>query len=441
MTEVQGATPTFSERVRRARPWLLIAAGAVVVAVSSALIAGGVANANSPYLEVDSARPNGAKAIFTVLGDQGVQTSTATTADEARSQLEDAGGETTLVVHDRDGIAVDDLAARISELDADRILLIAPGRGLLEALGGSITLGGLGAVGEEDDAVDAGPDCTLPLGEIAPQISQRGARLYQLDDEAATVGSACYPESERFAYVETTLPSGTELAALGATDNLSNGEVLSVANAAMGLAVLGQTESLVWYVPGAADAEAAFGVEPSLDSFVPPWLTPTILIALATLLGVMVWRGRRFGPLVEERLPVLVEASETMHGRGRLYAQQRARLRAIDNLRVGTTTRLAKSLGLARASHVQEIITSSAAILGANRAAVSWTLLDAVPGSEAELLNLSQALLTLERAVAAAADPSGVRTSSPASNAPDQSTTDPSATDPSAPAEKSGDPV
>ncbi|VXB11392.1 DUF4350 domain-containing protein [Pseudoclavibacter sp. 8L] len=422
MSITQAATPTVSERLRRARPWLLIAAGAVVIAVTSALLAGGMANANSPYLGVDSARPNGAKAVFTVLGNQGVSTSAATSLDEARSQLQDAEGDTTLVIHDRDGLAVDDLAAQVAELDAERVLLLAPSRSLLEAFDGAIVVGGVGADGEDGDTVAAGAECTSPLGDLAPDISQRGARLYQLSDDASG-GSACYAESGRFAYVETELASGTELAALGATDNLSNGEVLSAANAAMGLAVLGETQSLVWYVPGVTDAEAVFGAQPSLSSYVPPWLTPTILIALASLLGVMVWRGRRFGPLVEERLPVIVEASETMQGRGRLYAQQRARLRALDNLRIGTTTRLARSLGLARASHVQEIITSSASVLGANRAAVAWTLLDAVPGSEAELLDLSQALLTLEREVAAAIDPSsaGPRSAHP-------TTTDPSST-------------
>ncbi len=422
MSITRAATPTVPERLRRARPWLLIAAGAVVIAVTSALLAGGIASANSPYLGVDSARPDGAKAVFTVLGDQGVSTSAATSLEEARSQLRDAEGDTTLVIHDRDGLAVDDLAAQVAELDAERVLLLAPSRGLLEAFDGAIVVGGVGAVGEDGDTVAAGEECASPLGDLAPDISQRGARLYQLSDEASE-GSACYAESGRFAYVETELPSGTELAALGATDNLSNGEVLSAANAAMGLAVLGETQSLVWYVPGVADAEAVFGAQPSLSTYVPPWLTPTILIALASLLGVMVWRGRRFGPLVEERLPVIVEASETMQGRGRLYAQQRARLRALDNLRIGTTTRLARTLGLSRASHVQEIITSSAAILGANRAAVAWTLLDAVPGSEAELLDLSQALLTLERQVAAAVDPSsaGPRSAHP-------TTTDPSST-------------
>ncbi|MFC5123923.1 hypothetical protein ACFPRL_11100 [Pseudoclavibacter helvolus] len=82
---------------------------------------------------------------------------------------------------------------------------------------------------------------------------------------------------------------------------------------------------------------------------------------------------------------------------------------------------------------MQEIITSSATILGANRAAVSWTLLDAVPRNEAELLDLSQALLTLERSVAAAANPSSVQRT-PAS-------TPTSTTNPSTTAENSGGPV
>lgn len=386
------------------RPWLLIAAGALVIAVASALMAGGAANANSPYLGVDSARPNGAKAMFTVLGNQGVATSSASNIDEARAQLQDADGTTTLVLHDRDGIAVDDLATQVADLNADRVVLIAPSRSLLAAFDGALVSGGVGAIGEAGATVDAGAECAAPLGELAPEISQRGARLYKLGD-GADADSACYSESGGFAYIETTLASGVQVAALGATDNLTNGEVLSSANAAMGLAVLGETESLVWYVPGVRDAEAVFGAQPSINSFVPPWLTPSILIVLATTLALMVWRGRRFGPLVEERLPVIVEASETMQGRGRLYAQQRARLRALDNLRVGTTTRLARSLGLSRASNVQEIITSSASILGANRAAVAWTLLDAVPESEAELLDLSQALLTIEQRVAAAANP------------------------------------
>ena len=40
--------------------------------------------------------------------------------------------------------------------------------------------------------------------------------------------------------------------------------------------------------------------------------------------------GRRLGPLVAEDLPVVVRASETVEGRGRLYRSRRARDRAAD---------------------------------------------------------------------------------------------------------------
>ena len=61
------------------------------------------------------------------------------------------------------------------------------------------------------------------------------------------------------------------------------------------------------------------------------WLT-VILIAL--------WKGRRIGPLVAEDLPVVVRASETVEGRGRLYRSRRARDRAAQALRTATIQRM-----------------------------------------------------------------------------------------------------
>ena len=53
------------------------------------------------------------------------------------------------------------------------------------------------------------------------------------------------------------------------------------------------------------------------------WLV-VVLVAL--------WKGRRLGPLVAEQLPVVVRASETVEGRGRLYRSRRARDRAADGV-------------------------------------------------------------------------------------------------------------
>jgi len=53
-----------------------------------------------------------------------------------------------------------------------------------------------------------------------------------------------------------------------------------------------------------------------------------IAAALAAL-----WRTRRLGPLVAEPLPVVVRASETVEGHGRLYRSRRSRGRAAAVLR------------------------------------------------------------------------------------------------------------
>ena len=64
------------------------------------------------------------------------------------------------------------------------------------------------------------------------------------------------------------------------------------------------------------------------------------------MLLVALWRGRRIGPLVAEELPVVVRASETVEGRGRLYRSRRARDRAAQALRTATLQRMLPRLGL-----------------------------------------------------------------------------------------------
>ena len=58
------------------------------------------------------------------------------------------------------------------------------------------------------------------------------------------------------------------------------------------------------------------------------------------------WQGRRLGPLVAERIPVVVRASETVEGRARLYRSRRARDRAAAALRTAALQRMLPRLGL-----------------------------------------------------------------------------------------------
>ncbi|GDY74619.1 hypothetical protein SAV31267_041040 [Streptomyces avermitilis] len=72
------------------------------------------------------------------------------------------------------------------------------------------------------------------------------------------------------------------------------------------------------------------------------WLWGTLQLFIAAALAAL-WRARRLGPLVPERLPVAIRASETVEGRARLYRKANARDRAAAALRSTTRTRLAPS--------------------------------------------------------------------------------------------------
>jgi hypothetical protein len=119
-----------------------------------------------------------------------------------------------------------------------------------------------------------------------------------------------------------------------------------------------------------------------------------------------IWRGRRFGPLVAERLPVTVRASETTEGRARLYARSRDALHAADRLRIGGLRRVARTLGLGPGASAIEISDAAAERLGWDSAVVRAILIDEVPATDAELVDLHDRLQILERAAREAVRPS-----------------------------------
>jgi hypothetical protein len=122
-------------------------------------------------------------------------------------------------------------------------------------------------------------------------------------------------------------------------------------------------------------------------------------LCLVVLL-VAFWKGRRLGPLVAERLPVVVRASETVEGRGRLYRSHRAGDRAADALRTAALQRLLPRLGLgANADHATIVATITARI-GADPHAVGHTLFGPPPATDTDLVNLAHALDDIERQVA-----------------------------------------
>ena len=125
-----------------------------------------------------------------------------------------------------------------------------------------------------------------------------------------------------------------------------------------------------------------------------------LLVSLVLLVLLAWWRGRRVGPLVAEQLPVVVRASETVEGRGRLYRSRRARDVAAEALRTATRQRLLPRLGLNHAASPAAITQAVADRCGLDPQAVAHSLYGPAPADDTELVNLARALDDIERQVA-----------------------------------------
>ncbi|GGA65072.1 hypothetical protein GCM10011490_14650 [Pseudoclavibacter endophyticus] len=387
-------TPTLGQRLRSGRLWIMIGVIAVLVTGVTALLQGMANSGSDAPLDPSSPRPNGAKAVVEVMGSHGVDVELASSLDDVASATESAGAaNTTIVLRQRAVTLTQEQLAELLGLGAAKLVLITPGPPMLEALGTSIMPGG-NLAGDGTQTVGAGAACDDPIATNAPEITQLGGSAYSVPESPGL--SSCYLNDDR-ALVAIDASGTTEIVALGATANLTNEWAAYDGNAAMGIGIMGDTDQLIWYEPGSGDL-ATDGTLPPLSSLVPAWLTPAMVLLLATGIATMVWRGRRYGPLVAERLPVVVPASETMDGRARLYGRTGSRLRALDNLRIGTIGRLARSLALPATLPAHEVAVAVAQTVRRPRDEVFSILIEAVPANDGELVELSDHLLRLERA-------------------------------------------
>jgi hypothetical protein len=375
--------------VRRGLFWGVLAGIALVFAVVVTLTVGGSSGAGVA-LGASNPAPLGAQAVVEVLRQHGVTVTEASTLQEARRA---AGPDSSILVYDPSGYLD---SARLAELrgSAATMVLVDPSFAALTALAP-----GVHAAGAPRSKGALSARCSLAAAVRAGSISSPG-RTYR-GTGAGTAG--CFPAgNDAFALMTSTV-AGSTVHVLGSTDVLSNEAITRAGNAALALNLLGAHGSLVWYLPTLADVPVTG--PPSLAELTPGWVTPVILLLLVVAFAAAIWQGRRFGPLVIEKLPVIVRAGETMEGRARLYQRASSRLRAIDGLRIGAVTRLAAHAGLPRTASVTEVVDAVAALTGRDRQSVRGILLDAVPNSDADLIRLSDQLLELETTTARATRP------------------------------------
>ncbi|WP_104194176.1 DUF4350 domain-containing protein [Cryobacterium sp. M25] len=386
------STPTLREAGRRARYWLLAGVGALIVAVVSTVLAAGGGVGGKP-LEADSAAPAGARALVEVLRRQGVNVTAADTLAEARS-LAGAAADPTVFFFDESGYLTDDQLSAMSAL-APRTVVASPVFLALQTLTPSVGFGGVSQTTVSRAA------CTVAAAVKADNLSPGGSTLTIPADAAELSG--CFTSGENaFALVEQTTADRT-LTLLADGTLFSNEKIGQAGNAALALNLLGAGDDLVWYLPTIADVPGTG--TPSLGELTPGWVTPTLILLVLVTVAAAVWRGRRFGPLVAENLPVTVRASETMEGRARLYARSNARLRALDALRVGAVQRLAGQVGLSRLASLDDVIAMVATVVDRPPADVRTVLVDAVPASDSDLVALSDRIQEIERATARATTP------------------------------------
>lgn len=368
-------------RRRHVIGWTIIGVVVLVVGIVGAILSSIIGSWEQRVsLDPESAGPPGGRALARILEDHGVEVTVARDLDSALAAL--SSGDATLALVDSPYLS-DDGLQEVTDAAAEVVLIDPRARSLHQLLPGSEPRG---------FAADAPvePECGNATADRAGTI--RPGALFAPGDGV----TGCYPVNDAFG-----LLVGERVAAVDGTALFTNEHLAHDGNAALGIGLLGQHETLVWYMPTAGDLDSS-QYPPTLGELTPKWVSPVILLLLCAGIAAALWRGRRFGPLVAERLPVTVRASETMEGRARLYARSRDAGHAIAQLRFGALERIARMLALGPAASADTIADAAADRIGADRGAVRGILITEHPTSDAHLVALSDRLRELETAVRAA---------------------------------------
>ncbi|TXJ79944.1 DUF4350 domain-containing protein [Streptomyces lavendulae] len=361
---------------------LLLAAAVAMAAVRSTERHG--------RLDPRSADPYGSRAVAQLLADRGVTTRVVTTLSAARAA---AGPDTTLLV------AVPDRLTDGQQSELHRATAHSDGRTVLVAASGW-SIGRL-APGVSADPADSlgsalAPACALPEARRAGTADTGGVRYTTTRLDA----DSCYPSARLATLLRVPAASGGDTVVLGAPDILYNDRLDQRGNASLALQLLGSRPHLVWYLPSLSEAPAADDDKSFFDLIPSGWSWATLQLFIAAVLAAF-WRGRRFGPLVPERLPVAIRASETAEGRARLYRKAAARDRAAAALRSAARTRLAPLVGVpvAQAHTPEALLPALSAHLTGDGRDMRPLLFGQPPGDDTALIALTDQLDALEREV------------------------------------------
>lgn len=326
-------SPTAGHVWARLRGLLVAAAILAVAGVTLAALRSGE---HHGALDPRSPSTYGSLAVAELLAERGVTTTVVTTGAEAAAA---AGPDTTVLITRPDVLSREQLTSlRAVAATGGRTVVVGAGPRAT-----SVLTPGVEATKTSAAAEATPPRCDLPAARRAGDADLGGVR-YRTADETA---HACYPRDARPTLVVTASEGGDgDTVLLGTPHPLHNDRLDDHGNASLALQLLGSRPQLVWYLPSLSDSAAdRDGADGFFDLLPGGWRWGVLQLAFAAVLAAF-WRARRLGPLVPERLPVVVRASETTEGRARLYRQTQARDRAADALREASRRRLAPLVGV-----------------------------------------------------------------------------------------------
>ncbi|MGZ4669190.1 MAG: DUF4350 domain-containing protein [Blastococcus sp.] len=380
--------PTAAQLWRAARGPLAVAGAVLLGALALAAVAGG---RPSGYLDPRAADPAGSRALAQVLRHQGVRVDLVRTLGQVRATV---GPSDTLFVAAPD-LLVDSQVRAVRGTGADLVLAAPalPGRYVA-----GLTRSGTSRTGT------LAPGCALAAAQRAGTAAA-GGTTYNVDLDATdpagrpTVASAdlCYSRDARPSLVQLRTTEGPTVTVLGNPAPLTNDRLDDEGDAALALGLLGQNPRLVWYLPTPGDVPSS--EQRSLYQLAPHGVWWGLAQLAVAVLLLALWRARRLGAVVPEPLPVVVRATETLEGRGRMYRRSGARSQAAGALRSASLARLRPALGLGRRSEPQTVADAVAARSRRASVEVAALLYGAAPGDDAALVRLADDLDALEREV------------------------------------------
>lgn len=375
---------------RSRRRWIWPIAVAATIAITALVTTALLPRTNRGSLDPRSAEPDGARAVAQILKNQGVSVDVVERSDDAVAGATRA----TAIVVVRTSLLGPRQLQRLADSSAD-LILVEPDFVVLRELAPSVTPSGVAA------DTPALPACADPDASVADKATAGGHLYSRASTAPADVQvTGCYPDSrhpERFSLIR--LANGDRrITILGQGQVLQNDTLPVDGNAALALRTLGLRPELRWYLPD--PVELAKTARPSISDLLPPWVGWAFWQLVIVTFVVLLWRGRRLGPVVPEPLPVVVRSAETAEGRARLYRTGKARSRAAAVLRTATVRRLASRLGVPSHAEPVDVARLAAEASSTDPARSHRLLLGEPPRDDAALVALAGALDDLERAVA-----------------------------------------